>query len=89
MNSTRYEHLEGIRLATVVPNRWAGKFTEISTYRYLNQVPLNSDYEALLVNWCELTVTKPEGKIVYKNSFATHNIPDETMAAIVPASRTR
>lgn len=89
-HQTLYEHLEGIQLPTVVTTRWTGKLTETSTYRYLNQVPLKNDDEALLVNWCELTVTKPEGKIVYKNSFATnHNITDETVAAIVLAGRTR
>jgi hypothetical protein len=89
-HKTLYEHLEGIELPTVVTTRWTGTYTETSTYRYLNQVPLKNEDDALLVNWCELTVTKPEGKIVYKNSFATnHTITDETVVAIVLAGRTR
>lgn len=89
-HKTLYEHLEGIELPTVSTTRWTGIFTETSTYRYLNQVPLKNEDDALLVNWCELTVTKPDGKIVYKNSFATnHTITEETVAAIVLAGRTR
>lgn len=89
-HQTLYEHLEGIKLPIVITTRWTGKLTETSTYRYLNQVPLKNEDEALLVNWCEVTVTKPDGKIVYKNSFATnHRITEETVAAIVLAGRTR
>lgn len=89
-HKTLYEHLEGIELPTVVTTRWTGTYTETSTYRYLNQVPLKNEDDALLVNWCELTVTKPDGKVVYKNSFATnHTITDETVVAIVLAGRTR
>ncbi len=89
-HKTLYEHLEGIDLPTVITTSWTGTYTETSTYRYLNQVPLKNEDESLLVNWCELTVTKPEGKIVYKNSFATnHTITDDTVAAIVLAGRTR
>ena len=89
-HQTLYEHLEGIKLPTVITTRWTGKLTETSTYRYLNQVPLKNEDEALLVNWCEVTVTKPDGKIGYKNSFATnHRITEETVAAIVLAGRTR
>jgi hypothetical protein len=87
---TMYEHLEGIALPTVVVNKWTGKFQETYTYRYLNGLPIKDGEDALRVNWCELTVTRPDGKIVYKNSFATnHTITDQTVADIVLAGRTR
>lgn len=89
-HQTLYEHLEGIELPTVISTRWTGKLTETFTYRYLNQVPLKNEDDALLVNWCELTVTKPDGKVSYKNSFVTnHRLTDETVADIVLAGRTR
>ena len=89
-HQTLYEHLEGIALPTVIYKRWTGKVEETYTYRYLNQVPLKDDDDALLVNWCELTVTRPDGKIVYKNAFATnYTITDETVADIALAGRTR
>jgi hypothetical protein len=89
-HETLYEHLEGIPLPTLIRQRWTGKVEETSTYRYLNQVPLRNEDEALLVNWCELVVTRPDGKVAYKNAFATnHTITDQTVEEIVLAGRTR
>lgn len=88
--SHHHEHLDGIDLPSVTTHRWTGKVEEASTFRYLNGVPLKDGDEALLVNWCELTVSRPNGKVVYKNSFATnHPITDDTVAEIVLAGRTR
>lgn len=87
---TLYEHLEGMDLPTLTTKRWTGKVEETYTYRYLNGVPLKDGKDALLVNWCELTVTRPDGKVTYKNSFATnHILSDENVADIVLAGRTR
>jgi Transposase DDE domain len=87
---TLYEHLDGIDLPTVTAKRWTGKVEETYTYRYLNGVPLKDGDDALLVNWCELTVSRSDGKVVYKNSFATnHPINDDTVAEVVLAGRTR
>lgn len=89
-HQTLSEHLEGVSVPTVVQKRWTGKVEEIYTYRYFNQLPLKVSEDALLVNWCELTVTRPDGKVVYKNSWATnHLITDKTVIAIVLAGRTR
>ena len=87
---TLYEHLEGITLPTLIQQRWTGKVQETYTYRYLNDVPLKDGEDALLVNWCELTVTRPDGQVVYRNSFVTnHRISDDTVVEIVLAGRTR
>jgi hypothetical protein len=89
-HQTLYEHLEGVSVPRVVQKRWTGKVEETYTYRYFNQLPLKVSEDALLVNWCELTVTRPDGKVVYKNSWATnHLITDKTVIAIVLAGRTR
>lgn len=89
-HSTLYEHLEGIELPTLSTKRWTGKVEETYTYRYLNDVPLRDSKDALLVNWCEITVTHPDGKVSYKNSFATnHRITDDTVAEIVLCGRAR
>ncbi len=89
-HTTLYEHLEGIDLPIVTTKRWTGKVEETYTYRYLNGVPLRDSDDALLVNWCELTVSRPDGKVTYKNSFATnHIITDDTVTEIVLAGRTR
>ncbi len=85
-----YEHLEGMPLPRLIRQRWTGKLIETYTYRYLNQVPLRDGDDALLVNWCELTVSRPDGKVIYKNAFATnHLITEQNLEDIVVAGRTR
>jgi hypothetical protein len=59
-------------------------------YLYLNGVPFKDDEDALRVNWYELTVSPADGKVMYKNLFATNQlITDVTVAEIVLAGRTR
>jgi hypothetical protein len=60
------------------------------TYRYANGVPLAEGDDALKVNWCELTVTDPAGKVIYLNGFITDfTITDLNVAGIVSAGRAR
>lgn len=70
---------------------WKGKHAEISTYRYVNEVPLRAGADALKVNWCELTVRHEiTGKLIHKNAWATHHeITRTTVKDIVLAGRTR
>lgn len=89
-HTTLYEHLEGIDLPTLSTKRWTGKIEETYSYRYLNGVPLKDGNDALLVNWCELTVTRADGKVTYKNSFATnYTITNDNVTEITLAGRTR
>ena len=63
---------------------------EIYTYRYVNQLPLRDGEDALLVNWCELTITRPDGTKVYKNAFATnYPITAQNVEALVSDGRAR
>ncbi len=56
----------------------------------VNQIPLKDGEDALLVNWCELTITRDDGTLIYKNNFATnHQITEINVEAIVSAGRTR
>ncbi|NEO66688.1 MAG: hypothetical protein F6J98_42485 [Moorea sp. SIO4G2] len=81
---TLYEHLEGIDLPTVIKKRWTGKEQQTYTYRYLNGLPLKDGEDALLVNWCELTVTRPDGTVIYHNGFATcFTITNDKGAALI------
>lgn len=89
-HTTLYDHLEGVDLPTLITKRWTGKIEEIYTYRYLNGVPLRDSDDALWVNWCDVTVSRPDGKVIYKNSFATnHTLSDDNVAEIGLAGRTR
>jgi len=93
-HKTLYEWLRVLEEAgdmrSVVIRRWNGKFREIYTYKYANDAPLRDTADALQINWAELTITKEDGKIIYKNAFATkHTISDKNVEAIVDAGRAR
>lgn len=67
-----------------------GAHFQTYTYRYANAVPLAEGDDALKVNWCEITVTDPAGKVIYLNGFITDfKITDENVAGIVSAGRAR
>lgn len=68
--------------------RWNGKQRLTERYRYMNRLPLRDS--ALMLNWCELTITDAKGKPVYQNAWVTtHLINDENVAQIVAAGRAR
>jgi hypothetical protein len=53
-------------------------------------VPLKDSDDALLVNWCEITVSRSDGKVTYKNSFATsHTLTHDNVAEVILAGRAR
>lgn len=58
-------------LGTKVVRYWTGKYAEIHTYRFADQLPLSAEHEARKVNWCELTITREDsGAILYKNAWS-------------------
>jgi len=93
-HKTLYQYVEELEamgaVETVVEKRWTGKVHEIDTYRFAEQLPLRDSEDALNVNWCELTTTLPDGKIIYKNAFVTNfKISKNNVAQIVEDGRTR
>ena len=70
---------------------WNGRFGEIATYRYANQLPLRGDQETISVNWCEVTLTREDtGEQLYKNAFITDfEVLETTVEAIVRDGRAR
>jgi hypothetical protein len=93
-HKTLYEWVDDLErngvVKTVVRKRWTGKRNEIDTYRYVGTVPLRDTDDALLVNWCEITTRTEEGKILYRNAFATSlAINDVNVAAVVASGRAR
>ena len=83
--------LEAINeIETLLVTRWTGKRREIDTYRFVNGVPLRDGEDALIVNWCEITTTRQDGTVIYRNSFVTnYEITRENVKEIVKAGRTR
>ena len=70
---------------------WNGRYGEIHTYRYANDLPLGGDTQAIQVNWCEWTITREDtGEQLYKNAFITDDQVIETsVLAIARDGRTR
>jgi hypothetical protein len=57
-------------------------------YKHLGITMLGDD--SLYVNWCELTTTLPDGKVIYKNAFATNfQISKDNVKDIVEDGRAR
>jgi hypothetical protein len=86
------DYLEGIgEVKTVVIEQYNRKTKDIYHYRYANQVPLRDGQSALLVNWCELILTRQsDGTVLYKNAFVTeHHLTDQTVPNVVAAGRCR
>ena len=70
--------------------RWTGKQRLTERYRIAHQVPLRDSDDALLVNWCEIEIIDEQGRIVYRNAFATDYALDaQNVTEIVSAGRTR
>lgn len=93
-HKTLYEWVAGLETTggvhRVQVTRRQGKRTYTDTYRFVNEVPLRDGDEALEVNWCELTTTRDDGKVVYKNAFATnHLLTKGNVADMVKAGRAR
>ncbi len=93
-HTTLYEWVAGLAATgdvhTLRIERRQGKRTDTDTYRFVEHVPLRDGDDALLVNWCELTTTRQDGKVVYQNAFATnHPINAANVAEIVRAARAR
>lgn len=72
-------------------HRWNGRFTQIETYRYVNEVPLRGGEDALLVNWAEITITHSKtGEQLYHNAFVTrHPLSAQSVAPVIQAGRAR
>lgn len=76
---------------TLVIDQYSKKTKDIYHYRYVNQVPLRDGQPALLVNWCELVLTRAsDGKVLYKNAFITqHFLDEQSLPQVVAAGRCR
>lgn len=90
-----YERLHGLdvfgAISTLQTRQDHQGTSTIYHYRYTNLVPIRETQPALLVNWCELTLTHERtGQVLYHNAFITHHrLHDATVASVVAADRSR
>ena len=80
----------GRELRTLTMRVMNKKHWETHTYRYANGVPLVEGEGALMVNWCEATITGESGTVIYHNTYITDwKIDDENVPGIVATGRSR
>lgn len=87
-----YEHLTASEeLESKQERHWNGRYGEIWSYRFANQLPLRSGDDALLVNWLELTITHEEsGEQLYHNTWVSnHLVSTENVVHLAKIGRTR
>lgn len=93
-HSTLYEWVADLsRNGTInnltVPRR-VGKKHFTDTYRYARDLPLINSDDALLVNWLELVTTNEDGKVTYRNAWATsHPVDQANVVELAKAGRAR
>ena len=70
---------------------WNGRYTEVTLYRYINDVLLRSGNDALSVQWFEMTVVNAKtGEQLYHHSFITnHRLSAATISQVAQAGRGR
>jgi len=94
-HKTFYEYLNGLNendgISVVSGKEWNGKFHELISYKYCNNVPVKDGKEALHVNWAEVTVINSKTqKRIYHNSFITDfEINNANIEKIIQTGRSR
>jgi len=86
-----YRWLDALTLQERSERRWNGKHGEIWRWQWVNQVPLRTGDDALLVNWCDLQIIhETTGDLIYHNSWATnHHLQARRVEDVCTFGRTR
>jgi hypothetical protein len=74
-----------------VVRKWTGRYHQISTYRWINGVPLRDSGDALMVNYLYVQIRNEEtGKVGYTNSWVTDKkITGDTVELLASCGRAR
>jgi hypothetical protein len=89
-HKTLNEYLDGVDLDGFGETEGKGSAKRLHRYRWMEGVPLRDGKDALLVNWLEIEIAKPNGKVTYRNSFVTDlPVGRETAAKIAACGRAR
>ena len=60
------------------------------TYSFIPALPIRDGKDALLVNWFEVVISRPDGKQTYRSSFITNLLPTaENIAELASCARAR
>jgi hypothetical protein len=89
-HQTIQEYLSGIDLPEHIEQVKRGRERATCRYRWLCDVPLRGDNEALSVNWLSIEVVNASGKTTYRNSFITDlPVTPENVAELAACARAR
>ena len=71
-------------------NGKTGDYQRTYRYRWVHDVPLRDDPDALTVNWFDIEIVNPKGKVTYRNAFVTDiKINEGNIAELAAAGRAR
>ena len=84
------ERVEGA-VSTKVVRKWNGRYHERWVYRWAECLPLRRGPKALLVNWCQLTISnEATEKQLYHNAWATdHTLNEQLVVEVAANGRSR
>jgi hypothetical protein len=89
-HKTLTEYLVSIDLDGFSETIGVGSAKRVHRYRWMEDVPLRDGKDALKVNWLEIEISKPNGKVTYRNNFVTDlPITKQSAAEIAACGRAR
>jgi len=89
-HKTLYKDLEGLSKLGAIKEIETKRNKEVWRCRYINEIEIKDEEDALKVNWCELVIHNRAGKRLYYNTFVTNiAITDKNVFKVVEAGRTR
>jgi hypothetical protein len=89
-HQTIQEYLTGIELPERIERIKKGRERTTHRYRWLCDVPLRGDKDALKVNWLSIEIHNARGKLTYRNSFITDlPVTRENVADLADCARAR
>lgn len=89
-HKTLTEYLTGAEVDSFGETVGKGSAKRVHRYRWMEGVPLRDGKDALVVNWLEIEIAKPNGKVTYRNSFVTDlAVTRKTVADIAACGRAR
>jgi hypothetical protein len=89
-HQTVEEYLTGVDLPTLSRKVKRGRERFEYRYRWLSDVPLRGDAEALTVNWLMIEIVNAAGAVTYRNSFITDlDVGPDTVVDLAACGRAR
>lgn len=89
-HKTLTEYLTGVALDGFQETVGIGSAKRVHRYRWMEGVPLRDGKDALTVNWLEIEIAKPNGKVTYRNSFVTDlPVNRQSVAELAACGRAR